>query len=315
MQLRTTRGYRDIHCGSCRLHERCSHNQCQCSVIWHQCSTHRIDPPVHRTTKKASEHIKKDLKNQRKKLASTRRAPESHQAAPKRRKVAKKDKQPKLHIVQNAAAVLYPPHPAILHNIRERERNRKRASSSTASPEEAFSDKRAHTSKLDASTGRPEPNGTERLFRGCTNHVADTNTCTAGQAGYCDGTDTSTGIHHLPRVPSSNAIDAEEDQHSPQVHEFLGNQAATAVGQGGGMETQARLPAKPADLVRDTKSTRDLDDSQAQQAKKAKTQANIVCIKDPCMPLRPPKRQKITSSLCEHASEAASISRLLGARK
>ena len=70
----------------------------------------------------------------------------------------KKDQQPKLHIVQNASPVLYSPHPVILHNIRERERNRKRASSSTASPEEAFSDKRAHTSKLDASTGRPEPN-------------------------------------------------------------------------------------------------------------------------------------------------------------
>ena len=103
---------------------------------------------------------------------------------------------------------------------------------------------------------------------GCTNHVADTHTCTAGQAGYCDGTDASTGIHQLPRLPSSNATDAEEDQQNLQVHEFLGNQAATAVGQGGGMETQARLPAKPADLVRDTKSTRDLDDSQAQHAKK-----------------------------------------------
>ena len=46
--------------------------------------------------------------------------------------------------------MLYPPHLAILRKFRERERNRKKASSITASPEEAFPDKRANTFIPDA---------------------------------------------------------------------------------------------------------------------------------------------------------------------
>ena len=51
MQLRQRAGYRDIHCSACRKHERCSHNKCQCYLIWHQCKNHRVDPPLHASWK------------------------------------------------------------------------------------------------------------------------------------------------------------------------------------------------------------------------------------------------------------------------
>lgn len=74
MQLSTTTRYRDIHCTSCGLHERCSHHHCQCGVIWHQCATHRIDPTVHRTRSNAPAKKQKDATGT-KQLPSTRKAP------------------------------------------------------------------------------------------------------------------------------------------------------------------------------------------------------------------------------------------------
>ena len=56
VQLRTRRGYRDIYCCKpiCKQHERCTHNRCQCGLIWHQCPIHRYDPSQPRTTTKNS---------------------------------------------------------------------------------------------------------------------------------------------------------------------------------------------------------------------------------------------------------------------
>ena len=51
MRLRQKTGYRDIHCPGCEKHERCSHNRCQCEIIWRQCETHRIDPKTHASRK------------------------------------------------------------------------------------------------------------------------------------------------------------------------------------------------------------------------------------------------------------------------
>ena len=51
MQLRTTIGYRGIHCRICGKQELCSRNKCHCSIIWHQCKAHRIDPKEHRSRK------------------------------------------------------------------------------------------------------------------------------------------------------------------------------------------------------------------------------------------------------------------------
>jgi len=49
MQLRTTQGFRGIHCRRCGLHERCLHNECSCKEVWHRCAVHGIDPFVHQS--------------------------------------------------------------------------------------------------------------------------------------------------------------------------------------------------------------------------------------------------------------------------
>ena len=51
MQLRTKEGFRAIHCKACKLQERCINNRCQCDVIWHHCTIHRVDPSCHRSRK------------------------------------------------------------------------------------------------------------------------------------------------------------------------------------------------------------------------------------------------------------------------
>ena len=43
MQLRTKNGYRDLHCVACGMPSRCSLLKCQCKVVWHRCTVHRVD--------------------------------------------------------------------------------------------------------------------------------------------------------------------------------------------------------------------------------------------------------------------------------
>ena len=40
MQLRTIRGYRDLHCARCTYHGRCGWHRCQCDVAWARCAVH-----------------------------------------------------------------------------------------------------------------------------------------------------------------------------------------------------------------------------------------------------------------------------------
>ena len=51
MQLRTTNGYRAIHCKGCKKQETVARTKCQCDVIWHRCETHRNDPETHSSKK------------------------------------------------------------------------------------------------------------------------------------------------------------------------------------------------------------------------------------------------------------------------
>ena len=53
MQLRTSEGFRAVHCRTCGKQERCLRNRCQCGSIWHQCVLHRVDPSEH-TSRKAA---------------------------------------------------------------------------------------------------------------------------------------------------------------------------------------------------------------------------------------------------------------------
>ena len=73
MQLRTTEGYRAMHCKGCGKQERTSRNHCQCKVIWHQCDIHRHDPQVHASRRGVKESLKRPLEEIR--LSSTRKAP------------------------------------------------------------------------------------------------------------------------------------------------------------------------------------------------------------------------------------------------
>ena len=59
MQLYTTRGFRDLHCGICGRHARCGKMACTCGPIWHRCLLHRIDPGIHKSTK-AARGVKED---------------------------------------------------------------------------------------------------------------------------------------------------------------------------------------------------------------------------------------------------------------
>ena len=51
MQLRTTNGYRAIHCKGCKKQETVARTKCQCDVIWHRCELHRNDPDTHSSKK------------------------------------------------------------------------------------------------------------------------------------------------------------------------------------------------------------------------------------------------------------------------
>ena len=75
MQLRISTGYRDNPFQACRKHERCSHNKCQCNLIWHQCETHRIDTPLH-ASRKAPEEKQGEQGRNPTSLDSHRRSPE-----------------------------------------------------------------------------------------------------------------------------------------------------------------------------------------------------------------------------------------------
>ena len=56
--------------------ERCSHNSCQCGIVWHQCDKHRTDPLVH-ASRKGVAKVAKEKAKEESKLSSTRRAPRS----------------------------------------------------------------------------------------------------------------------------------------------------------------------------------------------------------------------------------------------
>ena len=49
MQLKVRVGFRAIHCKRCGRQERVHRNRCSCDAVWHQCPTHRVDPPFHKS--------------------------------------------------------------------------------------------------------------------------------------------------------------------------------------------------------------------------------------------------------------------------
>ena len=47
MQLRTTTGFRAIHCKYCKYQEYTAKTKCQCMIRWNHCPIHRVDPLYH----------------------------------------------------------------------------------------------------------------------------------------------------------------------------------------------------------------------------------------------------------------------------
>ena len=94
MQLRTKEGYRAVHCKACGRQERSMHNLCQCGVVWHQCATHRIDPPIH-TSRKGVKRAKQKQETKGLELSSRRAAPNSEaqdrQGGRKKRRLGRTD--------------------------------------------------------------------------------------------------------------------------------------------------------------------------------------------------------------------------------
>ena len=90
MQLRTTLGYRGIHCRVCGKQELCARNKCQCDLIWHQCKLHRIDPSRHKsrkadklTAEQKQKRLEEDEKKTLNKPERKRKAPEVHEGVGK----------------------------------------------------------------------------------------------------------------------------------------------------------------------------------------------------------------------------------------
>ena len=83
MQLRTHEGYRAVHCRNCGKQERSARNKCQCDVVWHQCSKHRVDPAEHKSRKapkktpqqKQQESEKQKDEQNKSRTSSKRKAP------------------------------------------------------------------------------------------------------------------------------------------------------------------------------------------------------------------------------------------------
>ena len=78
MQLKISAGFRAILCTNCGKQKRVLRNRCSCDAIWHQCPTHRIDPPFH-TSKKGSNRKKGEVRetgNNVRLQSSRRQAPE-----------------------------------------------------------------------------------------------------------------------------------------------------------------------------------------------------------------------------------------------
>ena len=80
MQLRTTKGFRAIHCARCGAQTLAKGLKCTCGVAWHLCEIHRTDPGKHRSRKapKADKGVEQ-MKVEDDGKSSKRKAPDAIQ--------------------------------------------------------------------------------------------------------------------------------------------------------------------------------------------------------------------------------------------
>ena len=125
MQLRTSKGFRAIHCKHCRFQEYTAKTRCQCGARWHQCKVHRVDPLVHssRRGKLRAVGEKKAIPKSKTALRSSlRAAPILVNQGTKRGKGAagRRKRMKKTNLTRHAATfkTLYPPAIGMLQRIR-----------------------------------------------------------------------------------------------------------------------------------------------------------------------------------------------------
>ena len=84
MQLKVREGFKAIRCKSCGKQERVLRNRCSCNAVWHQCPTHRIDPPFHksRKTEERENAGAEEADKRARLLSSTRNGPDVHDTGP-----------------------------------------------------------------------------------------------------------------------------------------------------------------------------------------------------------------------------------------
>ena len=109
MQLRTRYGYLAIYCNVCKSQDVCSHNLCQCNVIWHQCCIHRVDPGTHASRRgPMQEKEAKSEEEQSRPKSSKRKAPISKIGVTKARKerMGKRKRKPNSHSIHHVKFVI-----------------------------------------------------------------------------------------------------------------------------------------------------------------------------------------------------------------
>jgi len=124
MQLRTTKGFRAIHCKYCKYQEYTAKTNCQCGIRWHHCQVHRIDPLFH-SSKRGRLRTKVEQKGKARKTvaikSSLRMAPILVNTGNKAGKGAARRKRKRAstltrHTISTGTA--YPPAQAMLQRIR-----------------------------------------------------------------------------------------------------------------------------------------------------------------------------------------------------
>ena len=122
MQLRTPRGFRAVHCLSCKAYQVVTMHKCQCGSIWHQCPTHHIDPPHHRSAGRTAAKFK-DAKNNSTPilLPAIRKKPTPPQPGRRVKQRGSKRGPTQLRGSQRPSSLLVPPPIEAVKRIRLRE--------------------------------------------------------------------------------------------------------------------------------------------------------------------------------------------------
>ena len=124
MQLRTPRGFRAVHCLSCKAYQVVSMHKCQCGSIWHQCPTHHIDPPHHRSAGRTAAKFKEAEKNITPNLLpAIRKKPTPPQPGKRVKHRGGKGGPTQLRGVQRTSSQLVPPTMEAIKRIRLKEQS------------------------------------------------------------------------------------------------------------------------------------------------------------------------------------------------